>query len=978
MPVVALDDAELESNESVLVTVTSDPAYIVSWTRTASIIIVSDEQFPDLTVSALTVPSAAGSSAPISLTDTTTNGGGGSAPASVTRYFLSANTVFEPGADTEVGSRNVPVLAPGASHSATTTFTLPAVATGTWYVLAIADAASAIPETSEANNSASRMVRIGPDLDVLSVALPSASGAGRSFSATDSVKNIGGGSAAASITRYYLSFNGTLESTDELLGTREVPALAAGETNVGSATLTVPGNATTGNWYVIVVADGGESVSETMEGNNTLVQTLRVGPDLDVTAMTLPASTGAGQTINANDTVRNQGGGLAAASTTHYVLSDNLTLDGADTPIGTRSLPALDAGATDSGSATLTIPPGIAAGTWYVFAVADRANEVAETSEINNTYVLSIKIGPDLDITALSVPAVAGVGDTINVTDTTKNAGGGAAPASMTRYVLSSDTVAGNSGDVPLGGREVPALAAGALHAGGAALTVPDNTPTGTYYVIAVADGDGTVGETYETNNIQAVGIRIGPDLIVSSMTGPSVIGAGQSMTVSETTRNQGAGNAAATLTRYFLSADSVFDPATDRELATRDVPELAAGASNVASTPLSIPAGTASGTWYVIAVADAAQALSETLETNNTRALSLRIGPDLVIGSLTGPSAAVAGQTITVSATVRNSGAGDAGASTARFYLSSDTTLDGADEPLGSRSVPALAAGASNSGSTVLTIPAGTAVGSYSVIAVADGDGEVVETSETNNRYTLSVKVGADLSVYSLSAPSFAAAGSSITVTDTTRNTTATPAPASATEYFLSANTTFDALDARLGSRDVPALGASASSTGSATVTIPANTLPGAYYLLARADSLSTVEEVSETNNVLARSISVGPDLVIAAFTVPGNATAGQSIGVTETTRNQGAAPAGATLTRYYLSTNTSLDAADEPLGSREVPALGAGASSLSGTVTLALPAGIAPGRWYVIAHTDALEATVEASETNNVFARTIWVNAP
>jgi len=59
---------------------------------------------------------------------------------------------------------------------------------------------------------------------------------------------------------------------------------------------------------------------------------------------------------------------------------------------------------------------------------------------------------------------------------------------------------------------------------------------------------------------------------------------------------------------------------------------------------------------------------------------------------------------------------------------------LDASDVPLGSRAVPALAAGASNSGSTAVTIPTGTASGTYYILAVADADNVVVETGENNN----------------------------------------------------------------------------------------------------------------------------------------------------------------------------------------------------------------------------------------------------
>jgi subtilase family serine protease len=83
----------------------------------------------------------------------------------------------------------------------------------------------------------------------------------------------------------------------------------------------------------------------------------------------------------------------------------------------------------------------------------------------------------------------------------------------------------------------------------------------------------------------------------------------------------------------------------------------------------------------------------------------------------------------------VRNQGAGIAAASTTRFYLSTNTSLDGGDGALmPSRAVPQLADGASSSGSTSVNIPSNTAPGLYYVIAQADSDGVVAESSETNN----------------------------------------------------------------------------------------------------------------------------------------------------------------------------------------------------------------------------------------------------
>ena len=49
-------------------------------------------------------------------------------------------------------------------------------------------------------------------------------------------------------------------------------------------------------------------------------------------------------------------------------------------------------------------------------------------------------------------------------------------------------------------------------------------------------------------------------------------------------------------------------------------MPALAAGATSLRTTAITIPAGTAPATYYLIAVADGTGVVVETLETNNTR----------------------------------------------------------------------------------------------------------------------------------------------------------------------------------------------------------------------------------------------------------------------------------------------------------------------------------------------------------------------
>ena len=143
-----------------------------------------------------------------------------------------------------------------------------------------------------------------------------------------------------------------------------------------------------------------------------------------------------------------------------------------------------------------------------MLARADANGQVVESLETNNLTVAPIKIGPDLTETALSVAGTATAGGTINVSDTTKNAGGGAAGASTTAFYLSSNGVF-DASDVPICSRDVPALGPGGTSLATTPCTIPAGTAPGNMFLIGVADGPGAVTETSETNNTQGVALRI-------------------------------------------------------------------------------------------------------------------------------------------------------------------------------------------------------------------------------------------------------------------------------------------------------------------------------------------------------------------------------------------------------------------------------------------------------------------------------------
>jgi subtilase family serine protease len=311
----------------------------------------------------------------------------------------------------------------------------------------------------------------------------------------------------------------------------------------------------------------------------------------------------------------------------------------------------------------------------------------------------------------------------------------------MTGFYLSLDST-WNATDTPLTQRPVPALAAGGVNAANTPVTIPSTTTPGKYYLIAKADNAGSVTESNEGNNTRSKQLNVGADLTVPSVVAPATSGAGKSVTVTDSVKNAGVDPTAATTAWVYLSTDINVD-ASDVPLTSHPVDALAGDATDSTSFSVVIPSTTATGYYYILVDVDREQAIVEFAETNNVgRSGLVRIGPDLTVTSLSAPATGVAGGTVLVTETTANTGAGDAPASVVNFYLSTNSTFEPADTPLGSRPAPALAAGLTSNASTSLTLPAGLAAGTYYVIAKADGPGELVETLENNNTRFLAIKI--------------------------------------------------------------------------------------------------------------------------------------------------------------------------------------------------------------------------------------------
>ena len=328
------------------------------------------------------------------------------------------------------------------------------------------------------------------------------------------------------IDRVYLSRDPSLDDQDLLLATARQAGgvLAAAETYEAMHEVRLP-DGISGPYYILaftdsyytegprgLTLDGAEFGTQGRvpefadEANNVLAAaiavTLREPPDLRVTQVTIPQRVNVGQQLDVSWQVTNQGTGDTPDEQTrwtdHVYLSRDEFLDTtADRYLGNASHSGgLTRGQSYNGQSSFRVPAGYA-GPYYVIVATDapsnekpRGQVFEQTNEGNNatpsSQPLIIEVPPpsDLQVTSISIPSSAKVGDPLTISWTVTNAhdDNSAEGRWSDAAYLSSDNV-WDIGDIPLGR---------------AAITQPDGLAPGASYTASLnttsaADRTGTV-----------------------------------------------------------------------------------------------------------------------------------------------------------------------------------------------------------------------------------------------------------------------------------------------------------------------------------------------------------------------------------------------------------------------------------------------------------------------------------------------------
>ena len=710
---------------------------------------VSQRQ-PDLVVvTSVVSDSDPTAGAAFTLSATVRNDGEGDSAATTLRYYRSTDETIT-SSDTEVGTDVVAGLTASGTSSQSVELAGPAMP-GTYYFGACVDAVADELDTANNCSAGAEVTAQEPERPDLMVAAPSVTdsgpAAGATFTLSATVRNDGEGGSERTTLRYYGSTDARITTSDTELGTDGVAALAASGSASESVPLTAP--STPGTHYFGVCVDAVTDESDTTNNCSTSVQVTvqenviepSGNPDLMVTSPSVSDSDPAvGTQFTLSAAVRNDGEGSSAATTLRYYRSADATITTSDTEVGTEEVTGLGAVGSSSQSVELTAPAS--PGTYYYGACVDA---VADESDTTNNCSGSVEVTvpePERPDLVVGTPSVSDsgpeAGAAFTLSATVRNEDEGESAATTLRYYRSTDATITRS-DTSVGTDAIVGLAASGSSSQSVELTAPA-TP-GTYYYGACVDA--VVDESDTTNNCSgSVEVTVPEpersDLMVGtpsvSDSGPE---AGAAFTLSATVRNEDEGESAATTLRYYRSTEAAITT-SDMEVGTDAIGVLAAAGSSSQSVDLTAP--DTSGTYYYGACVDA---VTDESDTTNNCSGSVEVTvpepkPDLVVGtpsvSDSGPEA---GGTFTLSATVKNEGEGSSGATTLRYYRSTDTTITASDTSVGTDAIAELAAAGTSDQSVDLTAP-GTS-GTYYYGACVDA---VTDESDTTNNCSGSVEV--------------------------------------------------------------------------------------------------------------------------------------------------------------------------------------------------------------------------------------------
>jgi trimeric autotransporter adhesin len=501
---------------------------------------------PDLVVSGASVSTSlvrAGQA--VAVTALVDNVGPIAAPTVKLKYMLSTDTTLSAD-DKQLSYDQVDSLGAGlvSPEDANLNITS-ATDAGDYYLLFVADADAQATELDESNNILAVPLSVTkddpngilPDLELSSIALGAeVVPAGDTVAVSVSVDNVGVAPAGTSRLKYYFSTDASYDGGDTYLNYDAVGELAVGESSAETANLTIPTEASDGPAFILFVADETDLVAERYESDNVVAHAITVGfvtttgpgddPGADLADLVVADAwvdsiqVNAGERPSLGCAVQNQGSQPAGASKVKYYLSRDANFDAGDDYLSYDNVPALGLGDSSEESVLPLIPEDADHGSWHLLMVADANDTVSESYESNNVLALAIEVivdDPSLDAADLMADspvlskAVVGAGYQLEVDTNVVNLGTQPSIESRLKLYLSDDLMH-DAEDMFLGHQLLEVVGVGGSVPANARVRIPVEAMDGAQHVLVVVDSYDEVVESFESNNLLAIPMTVGPD----------------------------------------------------------------------------------------------------------------------------------------------------------------------------------------------------------------------------------------------------------------------------------------------------------------------------------------------------------------------------------------------------------------------------------------------------------------------------------
>ncbi|QRM89330.1 T9SS type A sorting domain-containing protein [Lacinutrix sp. WUR7] len=583
----------------------------------------------------------------------------------------------------------------------------------------------------------------------------------------------------------YLSTDTILNGSDDNMGSELIPqTIAPNETISLSTEISIP-NVVDGQYYLVTDPDPVDIINESNENNNLDFYPIQIGdvvqngPDLDVRRVRAVPDIDLvpGQEVELEILIENEG----TEDVNDFEVLVFLDIDDDGDPdtnelMGTFTFNGLDVDEDETVFEEFDLPTYIpSAGTYDLIVFADSDNQINEPNENNNydddrvTIALASSNTDDVTILNESVTQTnVNAGGTINVAANHIYLGNQTSsdlPTLTLGYFLSTDCNFSYAEDVFLDddtsnlGINNPNIDEDNI------LTIPPATPSGTYYILFVADSENLINEgSLENNNVACVEITIngtstpeGDIFITDETCNPYNVMIGSEVEVFANMNYSGIqlnADLPSIEVFYFLSTDCVLS--NDDILVSDDGISLGSDLPvNDVTESIELPNNLNPGTYYIITRVDVENGVYETNENNNISCVEFNLfsaNSNYQDVTLSYPFVDVTeanlGDQIYISVFQNYTGyQTDTEISSPRvyYYLSTDCILDSndyylEDDPSGIGSDDPSEFEYEN-----VTIPSDISIGNYYILFVADAEDIIVESNENNNLECIPITITDD-----------------------------------------------------------------------------------------------------------------------------------------------------------------------------------------------------------------------------------------